>query len=132
MIKSRKMRWAGHMARMGEKSNAYRILVGKPERERPIGRPRRRWLDNVKMDFREAGYGGMNWIDRAQGRDQRRDFLKNAGKFLSSCIIGGFSRMVQLHDVIIFYSAFFQPSEANDLFNSVNVFFSDFLIGKIG
>jgi hypothetical protein len=53
MIKSRRMRWAGHVARMGEKRNAYRILVGKTERKRPLGRPRRRWVDNIKMDLRE-------------------------------------------------------------------------------
>jgi hypothetical protein len=53
MIKSRRMRWAGHVARMGEKRNAYRILVGKPEVKRPLGIPRRRWVDNIKMDLRE-------------------------------------------------------------------------------
>jgi hypothetical protein len=52
MIKSRRMRWAGHVARMGEKRNAYRILVGKPEGKRPLGRPRRSWVDNIKMDLR--------------------------------------------------------------------------------
>jgi hypothetical protein len=52
MIKSRRMRWAGHVARMGEKRNAYRILVGMPERKRPLGRPRRRWVDNIKIDLR--------------------------------------------------------------------------------
>jgi hypothetical protein len=51
MIKSRRMRWAGHVARMGETRNAYRILVGKPEGKRPLGRPKRRWMDNIKMDF---------------------------------------------------------------------------------
>jgi hypothetical protein len=53
IIKSRRMRWAGHVARMGEKRNAYRILVGKPEGRRPLGRPRRRWVGNIKMDLRE-------------------------------------------------------------------------------
>jgi hypothetical protein len=52
MIKSRRMRWEGHVARMGEKRYAYRILVGKPEEQRPLGRPRRRWVDNIKMDLR--------------------------------------------------------------------------------
>jgi hypothetical protein len=51
IIKSRRMRWAGHVARMGEKRNVYRLLVGKPEGKRPLGRPRRRWIDNIKMDF---------------------------------------------------------------------------------
>jgi hypothetical protein len=55
MIKSRRMRWAGHVVRMVEKRNAYRILVGKPEGKRPLGRPRRRWVDNIKMDLREIG-----------------------------------------------------------------------------
>jgi hypothetical protein len=71
MIKSRGMRWAGHVARMGEKSS-YRILVGKPEGKRQLGRLRRRWEDNIKMDLREIGCGGMDWIDLAQDRDQWR------------------------------------------------------------
>jgi hypothetical protein len=61
MIKSRRMTWAGHAARLGEKRNAYRILVGKPERKRPLGRPRRRWVNNIKIDFREIGWDGMVW-----------------------------------------------------------------------
>jgi hypothetical protein len=69
MIKSRRMRWAGHVARMGEKRNAYRILVGKPEGKRPLARPRRRLVDNIKMDLRELGWDGMDWIDLAQDRD---------------------------------------------------------------
>jgi hypothetical protein len=64
--------WAGHVARMGEKRNAYRILVGKPEGKRPLGRPRRRWMDNIKMDLREAGWDGMDWINLAQDRDRWR------------------------------------------------------------
>jgi hypothetical protein len=55
---------------MGEKGNAYRILVGKSEGKRPLGRPRRKWEDNIKMDIREIGWGGMDWIDLAQDRDQ--------------------------------------------------------------
>jgi hypothetical protein len=55
MIKSRRMRLAGHVARIGEKRDAYRLLVGKPERKIPLGRPRRRWVDNIKMDLRETG-----------------------------------------------------------------------------
>jgi hypothetical protein len=57
-IKSRGLRWAGHVARVGERRGAYRTLVGKPEGRRPLGRPRRRWEDNIKMDFREVGLGG--------------------------------------------------------------------------
>ena len=58
VIKSRRMRWAGHLARMGEKRGVYRVLVGKPEGKRPFGRPRRRWEDNIKMDLKEVGCGG--------------------------------------------------------------------------
>jgi hypothetical protein len=72
IIKPRRMRWAGHVARMGEKRNAYRMLVGKPEGKRPLERPRRRWEDNIRMDLREIGWGGMDWIDLAQDRDQWR------------------------------------------------------------
>jgi hypothetical protein len=57
---------------MGEKQYAYRILMGKPEGKRPLGRPRCRWLNNVKMDLRETGWDGMDWIDLAQNRDQLR------------------------------------------------------------
>jgi transcription termination factor 2 len=72
IIKSRRIRWAGHVARMGEKRNAYRILVGKPEGKRPLGRHRRRWEDNIRLDLRETGWGGMGCIDLAQDRDQWR------------------------------------------------------------
>jgi hypothetical protein len=68
MIKSRRMRWAGHVARMGEKRNSYRLLVGKPEGKRPLGRLRRRWVDNIKMDLLEIVWGGVDWIGLAQGR----------------------------------------------------------------
>jgi hypothetical protein len=69
MIKSRTMRWAGHVARMGEKRNAYRISVGKTEGKRPRGRPRRTLVDNVKMDLIGVGRDGMGWIDMAQDSD---------------------------------------------------------------
>jgi hypothetical protein len=72
MIKSRRMRWAEHVARMGAKRNASRILVGKAEGKEPLGRPKRRWVDNVKMDLREIRRGGMDWTDLAQDRDQWR------------------------------------------------------------
>jgi hypothetical protein len=66
---SRRMRWAGHVARMGEKRNAYTILVRKPEEKRPLGGPRRRWVNNIKMYLTEIGWGSMDWIDLAQGSD---------------------------------------------------------------
>ncbi|KAJ4446907.1 hypothetical protein ANN_13608 [Periplaneta americana] len=69
-IKSRRLRWAGHVALMGESRNAYRVLVGRPEGKRPLGRPRRRWEDNIKMDLREVGYDDREWINLAQDRDQ--------------------------------------------------------------
>jgi hypothetical protein len=70
VIKARRMGWAVHVARMGEKRNAYRILVGKPEGRRPLGRPRRRGVDNIKIYLREIGWDGVGWIDLAQDRDQ--------------------------------------------------------------
>jgi hypothetical protein len=76
MIKSRRMRWAGYVARMGEKRNAYRILVGNPEGKRPLGRPRRRWVDNIKMDLREIAWDGGDWIDLAQDKDQWRALVR--------------------------------------------------------
>jgi hypothetical protein len=78
MIKSRKNRWARHLAGMGEKGNTYRILVGKRERKRPVGRPRRRYTGNIKIELREIGWDGMDWIDLAQSRDQWRAPLNTA------------------------------------------------------
>jgi hypothetical protein len=72
VIKARMMRWAGHVAHMGEVRGAYSILVGSPEGRRPLGRPRRRWEDNIKMDLREIGFGDMDWIHWAQDRDRWR------------------------------------------------------------
>jgi hypothetical protein len=68
-IKSRRMRWAGHVAHMGEGRNMYRVLVGKLEGKRPLERPRRRWEDGIKMDLREIGWGSVEWIHLAQDRD---------------------------------------------------------------
>jgi hypothetical protein len=70
VIKSRRLRWTGHVACMGERRGAFRALVGKPEGRRPLERPRRRWEDNIKMDLREFGCGGTDWIDLAQDRDR--------------------------------------------------------------
>ena len=72
VIKSRRMRWAGHVARMGERRGVYRVLVGKPEGRRSLGRTRHRWEDNIKMDLQVVGCGGMDWIELAQDRDRWR------------------------------------------------------------
>jgi hypothetical protein len=72
IIKSRRMRWAGHVVRMGWKRNAYRLLVGKPEGKRPLGRPRRRRVDNIKMDLLGISWCGVDWIRLAQERDRGR------------------------------------------------------------
>jgi len=75
VIKSRRMRWVGHVARMGEERGMYRVLVGKPEGKRPLGRPRRRWVDNIRMDFQEVGCGYLDWIGLAQDRDRWRTLV---------------------------------------------------------
>ena len=75
VIKSRRMRWAGHVARMGEEMGVYRVLVGKPEGKRPLGRPRHRWVDNIRMDLQDIGCGYMDWIGLAQDRDRWRTFV---------------------------------------------------------
>jgi hypothetical protein len=72
VIKATRMRWAGHVARMGEVRGAYNILVGRPEGRRPLGRPRRRWEENIKMDLKEIGFGDVDWINLAQDRDRWR------------------------------------------------------------
>ncbi|KAJ4434404.1 hypothetical protein ANN_22965 [Periplaneta americana] len=77
-IKSRRLRWAGHVARMGESRNAYRVLVGRSEGKRPLGRPRRRWEDNIKMDLREVRYDSRDWINVAQDRDQWWAYVRAA------------------------------------------------------
>jgi len=71
VIKSRRKRWAGHVARMGEE-RVYRVLVGKPVGRRPLGRPRRRWVDNIRMDLQQVGCGYMDWIGLVQDRDRWR------------------------------------------------------------
>jgi len=72
VIKSRRMRWVGHVARMSEERGVYRFLVGKPEGKRPLGRPRSRWVDNIRKDLQEVGCGYMDWIGLAQVRDRWR------------------------------------------------------------
>jgi hypothetical protein len=77
IIKSRRMRWPGHVARMGEKRNVYRLLVGKPEEKRPLGRPRRRWMDNIMMDLLEIQLSVVYWIRVAQGRCRWRALVNS-------------------------------------------------------
>ena len=92
VIKSRRMRWAGHVARKGERRGVYRALVGKSEGKSPLGRTRCRWDDNINMDLQEVGSGCIDWIDLAQTRDRGRALVngamnhripRNAGNFLT-------------------------------------------------
>ena len=75
------MRWAGHVARMGEDRGVHRVLVGKPEGKRPLGRPRRRWEDNIKMDLQEVGRAHGDWMELAQDRDRRRALVGTVTDF---------------------------------------------------
>jgi hypothetical protein len=92
MIKSRRMWWAGHVARMGEKRNVYRLLVGKPEGMRPLGRPKRRWIDNIKMDLLEIGLSVVDWIALAQDEYRWRALV-------NSLITFGFHKMLRIYRV---------------------------------
>jgi len=80
MVKSRRMRWAGHVARMGERKAMRRVLVGKPEGKRPLGRPRRRWEDNIEMDFQEVGGSCGDWMELAQDRGRWRELVSTMMK----------------------------------------------------
>jgi len=80
-VKSRRMRWAGHVAPMGEWRGAHRVLVGKPEGRRPLGRPRHRWEDNIKMDLKEVGGGFGDWMELAQDRDRWRALVSMVMNF---------------------------------------------------
>ena len=108
LIKSRRMRWVVHVARMGEERGVYRVLVGKSEGKRPLGRPRRRWVDNIRMDLQEVGCGYMDWIGLARDRERWRTLVSavmnlrvpwNAGNFLTSCKPVSFSRRTLHHGV---------------------------------
>ena len=72
MIKSRRMRWEGHLGHVGDRRGVYRVLLGKPEGKRPLGRPRRRWEDNIKIDLQKMRCVDMDWVDLAQDRDRWR------------------------------------------------------------
>jgi hypothetical protein len=93
VIKARRMIRAGHVARMGEVRVAYNILVGRPEGRRPLGSPRRRWEDNIKMDLRKIGFGDVGWNHLAQDRDKWRALVNTVMRTLS------FSRRTLLHGV---------------------------------
>jgi hypothetical protein len=81
MMESRRMRYAGHVARMDKKRDAYRILVEKPEGRRPLGRPRHRWVDNIKIDLGEIGRDGVEWVNLAQDRDHWRALVNTVMNF---------------------------------------------------
>ena len=82
VIKSRRMRWAGHVARMEEGRDVHKVLMGKPEGKKPLGRPRRRWEDNIRMDLREMGGGCGDWMELAQDRDGWRALVSTVMNFL--------------------------------------------------
>jgi hypothetical protein len=97
------MRWAGHVARRGEKRNAYRLLVGKPEGKRPLGRPIHRWVDNIRMDLGEMGWGDVDWIGLAKDRNRWRALVNSVLNLRVPCNAGklssGLSISVQIHIV---------------------------------
>ena len=81
VVKSRRMRWAGHVTRMGEDCGVHRVLVGKPEGKRPLGRPRRRWEDNIKIDLQEVRGDRGDWMELAQGRNSWRALVGTVRDF---------------------------------------------------
>jgi len=87
---ARAMRWAGHVARMGEERGVYRVLVGKPEGKRPLRRPRRRWVDNIRMDLQEVGCWHLDWMGLAQDRDRWRTLVSAVMNLGGSVICGEF------------------------------------------
>jgi hypothetical protein len=108
IIKARRMRWVGHVARKGEKRNTYRLLVGKPGGRRPLGRPIRRWLDTIRMDLVEVGWNDVDWIGLALDRERRRALVnsvlnlrvpENAGNLPNVQTPRDLSSSVQLHGV---------------------------------
>ena len=100
VIKSRRMRWAGHVVRMVEETGAYRDLVGKPEGKRPLGRPRRRWVDNIRMDLQEVGCGYVDWIELAQDRDRWPSGAQVERRLLSACAQDGHLQSVMIPEAV--------------------------------
>jgi hypothetical protein len=90
IIKLKRIRWAGHVARMGEKRNSYRLLVGKPEGKRPLGRPRRRWVNNIRMDLGEVGWGDVDWIGLAKDRNMWRAVVNSVWNLLFHEMLGNY------------------------------------------
>ena len=138
VIKSRRMRWAGHVACMGEERGVYRVLEGKPEGRWPLGRPRRRWADNIKTDLQEVECGYMDWIGLAQDRDRWRTLVSaamnlrvpwNAGNFLTSCKPVSFSRRTLHHGVIYHYLIFYSFHKICYLWN-LSYFLKFLLVSK--
>ena len=126
VIKWRRMRWGGHVARMGEERGVYRVLVGKLEGKSPLGRPRCRWVDNIRMDLQGVGCGYMDWIGLAQDRDRWRTVVSvvmnlrvpwNAGNFLTSCKPVSCSGRT-LHRAVSKYCAFVWCSTAHWTYRS--------------
>jgi len=91
VIKSIRMRWAGHVARMGEERGAYRVLVGKPEGRKPLGKPRRRWVDNIRMDLQEVGCRYVDWFGLAQDSDSCADACECGNELSGSIKMRGIS-----------------------------------------
>ena len=90
VIKSRRLRWAGHVARMEERRGVDRVLVRKPEGKRPLGRSRQSWNYNIKMHLQEVGCGGLDWIDVAQDRDRWRAVVNAVMNLRVPCNVGNF------------------------------------------
>jgi hypothetical protein len=90
VVKQRRMRWAGHVARMGERRSVYRVLVGNPEGKKPLGRPRRKWEDNIKMDLQEVGCRSVDWIEVAQDRGEVAGCCKCGNEHCGSIKCGKF------------------------------------------
>jgi hypothetical protein len=133
IIKARRMRWAGHLARMGEKRNAYRLLVEKPGGSRPLRRQGRRWLDNIRIDLLEVGWGDVDWIGLAQDRDGWRALVnsvlnlrlpRNAGKLSSVQTTRDLSSSARLHGVSYYLTATMSPAGHIEHHSQANIVYT--------